>query len=402
MSGTNGRWAALELEETEPWAEAVAGGELLDELEGVLRRFVVLPRWGAEALALWVVHTYAFELGDVCAYVGIESPEKRCGKTTLLGVLSELAHRPVMASNISPSAFFRVIEEAKPTLMIDEADTFLRGNDELRGILNSGYSRRTAYVLRVSSEGAARGDGEEEAKGAGGRGTRTRLVRYSTWCPKVMAAIGGLPETLADRCIVIRMERKTAGEECEALRGFEGGRLRRQCARFVRDRGAEMAKARPARPGVLNDRAADIWGPLLAVADLAGGGWPEKAREAAAGLTALGQESNPIGMLLLHIMIAFARTESDRKFSRELVAELNALRGKAWSELGEGKPVTEMWVARQLRPYGIRPKTIWVGEAHAKGYLKEDFTEALRRYVPGGEAAAVLKGMREEAAGGQG
>ena len=403
MNGTSGGADGLEWAGTEPCDEAVNGLELLDELERVLRRFVVLPQWGAEALALWVVHTYAFELGEVCAYVGIESPEKRCGKTTLLGVLSELVNRPVMASNISPPAFFRVIEEARPTLIIDEADTFLKGNDELRGILNSGYRRRAAYVLRVSgarsgpnAEGGGRmAESGEKQAGAG-------LVRFSTWCPKVMAAIGELPETLADRCIIIRMERKTAGEQCEPLRGFEGAPLRRKCARFVQDRGDEMAKARPAMPPGLNDRAADIWEPLLAVADLAGGKWPEKARAAAAGLAAQAQESNPIGTLLLHIMIVFAAAKAERRFSREMVVELNRLGARAWSELGDGRSITEMWLARQLRPYGIRPKTVWIGEAHAKGYLKEDFGEAFRRYIPKKEAEAVLRGMWEEAGGGAG
>src|ERR1041384_2322141 len=134
----------------DPWPEAVDGKLLLDELNQQLRRFVVLPKWAPETLALWTLHTYAFQLRDVSSYVGLESPEKRCGKTTLLAVLSELANRPVVAANISPPAFFRVIEETCPTLLIDEADTFLHGNDELRGILNSGYSRKTAYVVRVS------------------------------------------------------------------------------------------------------------------------------------------------------------------------------------------------------------------------------------------------------------
>jgi putative DNA primase/helicase len=128
----------------------VNGASLLNELESLLIRFVILPDFAAETLALWVLHTYAFELRDVSTYVGVESPEKRCGKTTLLSILSRLANRPVAAANISPSASFRVIEEMRPTLLIDEADTFLRGNDELRGILNAGYTRDTAYVVRVT------------------------------------------------------------------------------------------------------------------------------------------------------------------------------------------------------------------------------------------------------------
>src|SRR3989475_2972093 len=141
--------SGLEMLEVEPWPESVNGKVLLDTLVQILRRFVVLPKWAAETLALWVLHTFAFQLRDVTTYLGIESPEKRCGKTTLLTVLSELVNRPVVAANISSPAFFRVIEETRPTLLIDEADTWLQGNDGLRGILNSGDRRKTAYVGRV-------------------------------------------------------------------------------------------------------------------------------------------------------------------------------------------------------------------------------------------------------------
>src|SRR5205809_4922989 len=139
------------IEDVEPWPEAVDGGELLNELEHLMRRHVVLPPWAAETAALWVLHTYAFPLRDVSAYLGVESPEKRCGKTTFLSVLSELANRAVPLANISSPAVYRAIEEKQPTLLIDEADTFLQGNDVLRGILNAGYTRKTAFVIRVAA-----------------------------------------------------------------------------------------------------------------------------------------------------------------------------------------------------------------------------------------------------------
>ena len=122
----------------EPWPEPVDGNLLLLDMVQVLRLMVVLPKWAAETLALWILHTYAFLLHNVSTYVGIESPEKQCGKTTLLTLLSQLVCRPEIAANISPSAFFRVIEETRPTLLIDEGDTFLKKHGELRGILNAG------------------------------------------------------------------------------------------------------------------------------------------------------------------------------------------------------------------------------------------------------------------------
>src|ERR1051326_1167730 len=175
--------------EAEHWAKGVEGRVLLDKLVALLARFVVLPKWGAETLALWILHTYVFELRDVSTYLGIESPEKRCGKTTLLGVLSKLVNRPVAAANISPPAFFRLIEEVRPTLLIDETDTFLAGSYELRGILNAGYKRETAYVWRATSE-VKKGERLNQLNGLNkdadaaedeGRAQQLRLARFSCW-----------------------------------------------------------------------------------------------------------------------------------------------------------------------------------------------------------------------------
>src|SRR6267378_1534830 len=179
-----------------PWPEPVNGKALLDELARRLRLFIVLPKWAAETLALWILHTFAFELREVSTYIGIESPEKRCGKTTLLNFLGRTVNRAIAASNISSPAFFRVIEEKQPTLLIDEADTFLQGNDELRGILNSGYNRQTAFVVRVIQQAASQTKDGANLETSG-------LGHFSCWCPKAIATIGRLPDTLADRCIVI-------------------------------------------------------------------------------------------------------------------------------------------------------------------------------------------------------
>src|SRR4051794_5129557 len=307
---------AWHIEEVEPWPELVDGNILLDEMVAVIARYVVLPPWGAETAALWVLHTYAFQLRDVSTYLGVESPEKRCGKTTLLGVLSELSNRAVALANISSPAVFRAIEEKQPTLLIDGADTFLQGNDQLRGILNSGYTRKTAFVVRVAAR--RRVDGSSLIVD-GKVGKESQLPRFSCWCPKVMAAIGHLPETLADRCIVIRMQRKTPGQECEKLRNLDGSVLRRKCARFVMHHAKAIASARPAMPSDLNDRAADVWEPLFALAEIAGGEWAGKARQASLGLTEVAQESSPEVVLMKEIQNCFEASKCDRLFSRTLV-----------------------------------------------------------------------------------
>jgi hypothetical protein len=402
------------------------GAALLDELAAVMRRFAVLPIWGPETLALWTLHTYAYELRDVTAYLGLESPEKRCGKTTVLGILRKLVARPVVASNISPSAFFRVIEQMRPTLLIDEADTILQGNDQLRGILNAGYSQETAFVYRTKGgvgnfkpanqylglrEDSAAGQAGENSKGkfqdSGAQLpndeeglTASRVARYSCWCPKVMAAIGRLPETLADRCVLVRMHRKRPEEVCERLRRLEPVDLIRRCKRFVAENAAAITGARPEVPEGLNDRAADIWEPMLALADLAGGEWPRLAREAATALSAQAQEGSPVGTLLFDLFYIFAASGQERVFSRDLVDGLNfGFKERPWMHLpglranAERPKVTEVWLARQLRPYGIRSSTLRLADKVGRGYLKKEMEEAFRRYVSRSELEAARAEM---------
>jgi len=397
----------------ESGGDAVNGQLLLDELRCTFERFVVLPKWGAETLALWTLHTHAFHLRDVSTYIGIESPVKRCGKTTLLAVLNKLAHRPVLAANISFKAFFRVIDQARPTLLIDETDTFLPGNDELRGIMNAGYHRETAFVIRFVHSGefapgeprdCAAPEAESPKSKAPARVARHKsrhaipasgLARFSCWCPKAMAAIGRLPETLADRCILIRMHRKTSSEKCERLRNLQAASLTGQCARFVLEYRDAIAEGRPEMPAALNDRAADIWEPLLALADLAGGAWPDLARQAAVALSGAvqGQDSDGlVGALLQDILTCLLMTKSKRMLSRELVEWLNALtlRARPWLPMLKGKEVTELWLSKTLRPYGIQPKNMRNGETVGRGYLGEDFVEIFERYLPNQELEAPV------------
>src|SRR4051812_39714697 len=233
----------------EAWPEPVDGRTLLNEIKAFLIRFVVLPRWAAQTIPLWIVHTFAFELGRVATYLGIESPEKECGKTTLMTLISKLVNRPLAASNVTSPAFYRAIDELRPTLLIDEADTLLPGNAQLRGILNAGYTREMAYVLRITNE-PGDDDTSSRATPQSGEGNRrkggSRLARFSCWGPKAIAQIGHLPDTLRSRCIVIPMQKKMEHEKCEKFVEDKALllRLRRQCLRFVQDHAEAIAKAR--------------------------------------------------------------------------------------------------------------------------------------------------------------
>jgi hypothetical protein len=395
----------------QPAPEPVELGPLLDEISAAIRSHVVLSAHAATALALWVVHTYVFDTRDAVAYVAVESPEKRCGKTTLLSVLAGLACRALVASNITVSALFRVIDDAGPTLLIDEADTFMRGNSVMRGILNCGNTWRTAYVLRLSGRksrgpkptaGPANEGGLAAPEPGGGGGTKdesldSSLVRYSCWCPKVIAMIGRVPDTIADRSIVVRLERKLVTEKCAPLTEFKPETITSKCVRFADDNSELIARAAlEAVPG-LNDRAADTFEPLFVLARMAGQEWFERAAEAARFLTSSQNCDLQGAGLLLDILTIFVECNVDKMFSRSVVS---CLRGEGeWiaSAFFSGKPLNELLLAQTLRPYGIRPGHIRVGEEVNKGYRLDDFKSSLRRYVPRIDVDARLQQIEENA-----
>ena len=201
--------AALPHWQVKPWPDAVAPAAVLDSIVAVFNRYIVLPKYAAEALALWILHAWTFDAGDISPFVVLTSPTKRCGKTSVLILLNWLTPRSELASNISPSAIFRYIQEQKPCLLIDEADSFLKSSEEASGILNSGHTKAAAYVIRNVEIG---GDHKPQ--------------RFSTWSPKVIASIGGLAGTLEDRAIIIPMQRKPKGAKVARYR-------RRDCAEFA-------------------------------------------------------------------------------------------------------------------------------------------------------------------------
>jgi hypothetical protein len=358
-------------------------GLLLNDLVSILRRFVILPQHAAETLALWVLHTYAYQLRDVSTYIGIESPGKGCGKTTLLRVLGKLVRKPVSTANVSPSALFRVIEELQPTLLIDEGDTFLRNNDELRGILNAGYTPDTAFVLRASSDPNSNADDVSSPQAGTNLNSKIKNLKcFSTWCPKAIAMIGRLPDTLGDRCIIIRMEKKSRDQKCERIRDLNVGDLPARCEQFVKAHADTIAKTRPAIPAQLGDRAADIWEPLLVLADIAGTEWCALARNAATFTTQKTNEVNPTASLLADVKSVFEARQTDRLWSRTVATALNEMSDRPWRELTYGARITEAWLSRFLRTFGIKNRNISIDGTQARGYYLKDCVQAIARSQP--------------------
>ena len=347
----------------EPSAEPVDGPELLNDLREVFRRYVVLPKGADIALPLWVLHAWTMDAGDISPLMVLVSPTKRCGKTSVLILLYFLTPRSELSSNITAPALFRYIEDVRPTLLIDEADSFAKDNEELRGILNSGHTKAAANVIRNVDH---------------------KPRRFSTWAPKAIATIGTLADTLEDRAVVVRLQRKPPGATVERLRRRDNAdfaALRSQAARWAADNFDELADPDPKMPN-LNDRAADNWRPLLAIADLAGGTWPEEARRAACLLSGEEQE-DAIGVELLRD-IRFAFGDDDVIRSSDLVAQLTADPERPWAEWKHGRPLTQKQLAGLLAPFHIISLTVHrPGQPDGKGYRRIDFEEAWAAYCPG-------------------
>lgn len=356
---------ALALEPPEPWPDLVNGAELAGDLVSLIHKYVVLTHNEAICVSLWILHSHAHETAAISPLLAITSPQKRCGKTTLLSLLQKLVSLPLPASNITASALFRAVEKWRPTLLIDEADTFLRDSDDLRGVINSGHNRANAFVIRVAGE-----DLEPRV--------------FSTWAPKAIALIGKLPSTLADRSVMVALKRKKPGEVAETFRIDRTAELEdipRRCARWVQDHRAELRQADPDVPANLHDRAKDNWRPLLSIADALGGEWPERARSAALELTGEDEDDTAGVMLLTDIQALFAE-RGDRIGSADLVEYLAQMEERPWPEWRKGKPITQRQIASLLKPFGIKPITVRAGEWRGKGYIQEDFNDAFARYTP--------------------
>jgi len=351
----------------------VALADVLDGLAAALRKHMILPNGAAEAIALWVAHTWVYEQFERTPRLAITSATKRCGKSTLLEILQATSRGAIRADSLTASSIFRVVAALSPlTLAIDEADTFLGENEELRGVLNSGFAFDGQVLRTVEIEG------------------RHEVQAFSTFAPVALAAIKRIPDTIADRSVPIRLARKAKAETITLLR-TEGSRpaladLARQLARWAADDG-ERLTLNPSVPAALGDREGDIAIPLLSIADQAGPGWAARGRAALLGLFGLraadDSEEETAVMLLADIRAAFTeKSNPDALRSRDLCDWLAECDERPWPEWRQGRPMTENQLARVLRPFGIRPAVIREGAATPRGYSRKAFEGAWARYLP--------------------
>jgi hypothetical protein len=359
-----------------PTPPAVDGAGLLAELRAAFTRYVVLPSpQAADAVTLWTAATHAQPAWEHAPRLAVVSPLKRCGKSRLLDVVAETCHGPLITINATIAAVVRSIGQDPPTLLVDEADTLwgtrkqADANEDLRGLLNAGHQRNRP-MLRWDV-------------------TSRTAEQLDTFAMALLAAIGELPDTIMDRAVIVRMRRRAPGEQVDPYRTRRDAPplhdLRDRLATWARAHLRQLQQAAPAMP--LEDRAADTWEPLVAIADLAGGDWPARARAAAATITAAEaqQEEDTAASvrLLADLRQVFTAAEAEALYTSTILEALHRLEDAPWADW-YGHPLTTRELARLLRPYQVESKNIREHGTGAprKGYVRVDLQDAWARYVP--------------------
>jgi hypothetical protein len=346
------------------------GAQLLDELREALTRYVVLPGpEAADAVVLWIAATHGQPVWNHAPRLAAVSPIKQCGKSRLMDVVHATCHRPLITVNASIAAVVRSIGDDDPiTLLVDEADTIFgtkraaENNEDLRGVLNAGHQRNRAYLRWDMSA--------------------RRIEQTPTFAMAMLAAIRDLPDTIMDRAVTVRMRRRGPGESISAWRERTAPAtlqdLRDRLHRYVRLHLDELAMAEPAMP--VEDRAADTWEPMVAVADLAGGDWPQRARRACIAMSrADADDGGASERLLADVAEAFGH--EDKLKTSILLERLWSIDEAPWSDW-RGKGLTARGLRTLLKPYGITSKNIrFAGDEQAKGYERADFADAWARYL---------------------
>ncbi|WP_395105268.1 DUF3631 domain-containing protein [Actinomadura sp. SCN-SB] len=344
------------------------GAALLDELRAAFVRYVILPSDEAyDAVTLWTAATHAQPAWQHATRLAITAPEKRCGKSRLMDVITETCHNPLITVNISPAALVRSIDDDPPTLLLDEADTVFGkkaadNHEDLRGLINAGHQRGRPYVRWDAA------------------------LRQPEHCPTfamaALAGIGSLPDTIEDRAVIIRMRRRAPRERVQPFRTRRDApalhELRDRITAWIRGRLDALTDAEPAMP--VEDRAADNWEPLIAVADEAGGDWPDRARKACKTLTGQAEEDTSAGVrLLADLREVFGDAEA--MHGTDILEALHKLDEAPWADW-YGRAFNARDLAKMLKPYGVSSTKVKINGVALQGYRREHLHDAWSRYLP--------------------
>lgn len=355
---------------------------LLSEVGDFIRRYVVLQGdFFYDAVALWVLHAHAVAAFDTSPRLLFKSPEKESGKTRGLEVLEVLTPNPLFVMNATIAAIFRLLAMEQVTPLFDEVDAIFSPraatqHEDLRALLNAGY-RRGANVARVVGEGK-----------------KMTVKRFNVFAATGLAAIGNLPDTIESRSIIVPMRRRAPDEPVAQFRRRavenEASDLRAALAEWAAVYVDLLAQAEPSMPEGVTDRAADCWEALLAIADLADGEWPQRARDAAQAIVA-GRvaEDQSVGVRLL-VDVREVLNGCDRISSAGLLAKLNSLEESGWGGWHDGKGMNARDLAGRLKAYGIKPKGVRLSDGSTpNGFQREDFRDAFARYLRDGSTGST-------------
>ena len=354
----------------DPWDDPVDAAQLLDGLCELILEYVVLPKHAVEAIALWILHTYLLDVADYTPYLLVTSPVRECGKSTLLDILVHLAYRAQLSGGITAAALYRRIDRHSPSMLLDELDTRLRGDggELLRGVLNTGFSRSGRITVCV-------GDDHEDRD-------------FSTFGPKVLAGIGRMWDTVTSRSIPLRLQRASKAQMA-TLTKVKGHRIAQTCLPFCRqlrrvsdDCREEVRNAEPTVPSELSARQSDVWRPLFAIADFAGGRWPVDARSAARALHGVAEEEGDYGLLMLRdVHDLFVEQNADVLSTAYILNALNEREDRPWPEYRNGRALTPRGLADLMGRFSARPKTLRVNGTTAKGYERVALQSAFDTYL---------------------
>jgi putative DNA primase/helicase len=352
----------------EPAEEEIDGAALLEELTTFLKTHLVISEHQAIVVGLWVLFTWTHDVAVHSPLLLITSPQANSGKSTLLGLINFLVRRSVQSVSISGPALFRSIEKWVPTFIVDEADTVLANNEDLKEVVNSGWTRGQA-VIRCHA-------------------VTLEPQPYSTFAPKAIGMKGRkLPDTTLSRAIIIAMKRKLPAEEVVDFDHTDNetlARLRRQLLRWATDNSEALAQAEPQIPEGFHNRTRANWKPILAIAERIGGGWKALARKAAVEIEDVHETFDPsIGIqLLADIKEAFTALGTDRATSATLITGLVKEPEKPWATYNKGKPLSQRQLAGLLKDFEIYPRTVRTTDERGKGYLLPSLADAFARYLP--------------------
>jgi hypothetical protein len=358
---------------SEPAAQQFNAAQILDSVSDFIRKYVHLSDAQARIAAVWMAHTHALSAATTTPYLAVTSAVKQSGKTRLLEIFELLVAKPWLTGRVTAACLIRKVDQVRPTLLLDESDAAFSGEKEyaeaLRGVLNTGF-----YAGGVASCCV-------------GQGANITYKDFRTYCAKAIAGIGQLPDTVADRSIPIRLQRKKPGEVVARFRRrfakLEAAEIKTEVSDWMTSIADRLKDAEPALPDELSDRQQDGVEPLLAIADEAGGDWPQSVRQGAVEIfrSAAAEDQNVGVQLLSDIRSIFEVIPEDKVTSAELLDKLKEVETSPWADWGKGKGLTPNGLSRLLKPFGISPRTIRVEDKTPKGYLRESFEDAFDRYL---------------------